>query len=160
MFTRSNRSSISPFRSRKSPAAQPPPTKTTARPVTPSSTASSRHPSRLSVSPATSSSTIPSPVPTPPTPPLDRAETSKPKENVTVTVRFRPLNPREINKGDEIAWYADGEYIVRNEYNPSIAYGFDRVFGPVTTTRHVYDVATQHVVGGAMQGINGTFLSR
>lgn len=31
---------------------------------------------------------------------------------------------REINKGDEIAWYADGDYTVRNEYNPSIAYGF------------------------------------
>lgn len=33
-------------------------------------------------------------------------------------------SPREINKGDEIAWYADGDYIVRNEYNPSISYGF------------------------------------
>ena len=35
----------------------------------------------------------------------------------------------------------------------------DRVFGPATTTRHVYDVAAQHVVGGAMQGINGNCLS-
>lgn len=75
---------------------------------------------------------------------------------MTVTVRFRPLSAREINKGDEIAWYADGDYTVRNEYNASIAYGFDRVFGPATTTRHVYDVAAQHVVSGAMQGINGT----
>jgi len=31
----------------------------------------------------------------------------------------------------------------------------DKVFGPATTTRHVYDVAAQHVVGGAMEGING-----
>lgn len=31
----------------------------------------------------------------------------------------------------------------------------DRVFGPTTTTRHVYDVAAQHVVSGAMEGING-----
>lgn len=31
----------------------------------------------------------------------------------------------------------------------------DRVFGPATTTRHVYDVAAHHVVSGAMQGING-----
>ena len=31
----------------------------------------------------------------------------------------------------------------------------DRVFGPTTTTRHVYDVAAQHIVGGAMEGING-----
>ncbi|XP_010534371.1 PREDICTED: kinesin-like protein KIN-7L, chloroplastic isoform X2 [Tarenaya hassleriana] len=81
------------------------------------------------------------------------------KENVTVTVRFRPLSPREIRQGEEIAWYADGETIVRNEYNPSIAYAYDRVFAPTTTTRHVYDVAAQHVVSGAMQGINGTIFA-
>ena len=34
----------------------------------------------------------------------------------------------------------------------------DRVFGPTTTTRHVYDVAAQHVVVGAMEGINGIIL--
>ncbi|XP_047960208.1 kinesin-like protein KIN-7K, chloroplastic [Salvia hispanica] len=81
------------------------------------------------------------------------------KENVTVTVRFRPLSPREIRQGEEIAWYADGETIVRNEHNPSIAYAYDRVFGPTTTTRHVYDVAAQHVVNGAMEGINGTMFA-
>ena len=31
---------------------------------------------------------------------------------------------RELGKGDEVAWYADGDYTVKNEYNPSIAYGF------------------------------------
>ncbi|KAK6246240.1 hypothetical protein SCA6_009330 [Theobroma cacao] len=153
MSSRSHRSSISPFRSRKSPVPSPS-TKTAGRPVTPSPTTSSRPPSRLSSSPATSSS--PSPGPSPPIVVLELPETTKSKENVTVTVRFRPLSPREINKGDEIAWYADGNFTVRNEFNPSIAYGFDRVFGPATTTRHVYDVAAQHVVSGAMQGINGT----
>ncbi|KAH9321253.1 hypothetical protein KI387_015892, partial [Taxus chinensis] len=86
----------------------------------------------------------------------ERPDFQKSKENVTVTVRFRPLNSREIQKGDEIAWYADGDTTVRNEYNPMTAYAFDRVFGPATTTRHVYDVAAQHVVGGAMEGVNGT----
>ncbi|KAE9593911.1 hypothetical protein Lal_00016921 [Lupinus albus] len=81
------------------------------------------------------------------------------KENVTVTVRFRPLNPREIRQGEEIAWYADGDTIVRNEHNLSIAYAYDRVFGPTTTTRHVYDVAAQHVVSGSMEGINGTIFA-
>ncbi|KAK6945398.1 Kinesin motor domain [Dillenia turbinata] len=81
------------------------------------------------------------------------------KENVTVTVRFRPLSPREIRQGEEIAWYADGETIVRNEHNPSIAYAYDRVFGPTTTTRHVYDVAAQYVINGAMEGINGTIFA-
>ncbi|KAA8518315.1 hypothetical protein F0562_015802 [Nyssa sinensis] len=86
-------------------------------------------------------------------------DTKRSKENVTVTVRFRPLSPREIRQGEEIAWYADGESIVRNEHNPSIAYAYDRVFGPTTTTRHVYDVAAQHVVNGAMEGINGTIFA-
>lgn len=35
----------------------------------------------------------------------------------------------------------------------------DRVFGPTTTTRHVYDVAAQHVVSGSMEGINGKYNS-
>ncbi|KAL3841183.1 hypothetical protein ACJIZ3_025774 [Penstemon smallii] len=81
------------------------------------------------------------------------------KENVSVTVRFRPLSPREIRQGEEIAWYADGDTIVRNEHNPSIAYAYDRVFGPTTTTRHVYDAAAQHVISGAMEGINGTIFA-
>ncbi|KAM7524615.1 hypothetical protein LguiA_014517 [Lonicera macranthoides] len=81
------------------------------------------------------------------------------KENVTVTVRFRPLSPKEIRQGEEIAWYADGETIVRSEHNSSIAYAYDKVFGPTTTTRHVYDVAAQHVIGGAMEGINGTIFA-
>ncbi|GAV63985.1 Kinesin domain-containing protein [Cephalotus follicularis] len=80
-------------------------------------------------------------------------------ENVTVTVRFRPLSPREIRQGEEIAWYADGETIVRNEHDSTIAYAYDRVFGPTTTTRHVYDVAAQNVVSGAMDGINGTIFA-
>ncbi|XP_052201569.1 kinesin-like protein KIN-7C, mitochondrial [Diospyros lotus] len=146
--SRSKRSSISPFRSRKQPAPPQASGKAAgARPTTPStaSSSSSRPPPRPPVSPVSHASLA-----------FDRDDASKAKENVTVTVRFRPLSPREINKGDEVAWYADGEYTVRNEYNPSIAYGFDRVFGPATTTRRVYDVAAQHVISGAMQGINGT----
>ena len=33
-------------------------------------------------------------------------------------------SPREIRQGEEIAWYADGDTIVRNEHNPSIAYAY------------------------------------
>ncbi|RWW20199.1 hypothetical protein BHE74_00018731 [Ensete ventricosum] len=76
------------------------------------------------------------------------------KENVTVTVRFRPLrlgfrsirlllfhplhgcavvwlnlvflagSPREIRQGEETAWYADGDTIVRSEHNPSLAFAY------------------------------------
>ncbi|KAK7377451.1 hypothetical protein VNO80_02876 [Phaseolus coccineus] len=135
----SQRASVSPLRSRKLPVG---PAKPAGRPTTPSSSSTSSRPSTKASISSVATATV--------------ADVSKAKENVTVTVRFRPLSGREINKGDEVAWYADGDHIVRNEYNPSIAYGFDKVFGPATTTRHVYDVAAQHVVNGAMEGINGT----
>lgn len=31
---------------------------------------------------------------------------------------------REIQRGDEVAWYADGDTSVRSEFNPSTAYAF------------------------------------
>ena len=31
---------------------------------------------------------------------------------------------REFQRGDEIAWSAEGDKIVRNEYNPATAYAF------------------------------------
>lgn len=36
-------------------------------------------------------------------------------------------SPREIRHGEEIAWYADGETIVRNEHNPLIAYAYGKL---------------------------------
>ncbi|XP_027775280.1 kinesin-like protein KIN-7D, mitochondrial isoform X2 [Solanum pennellii] len=81
---------------------------------------------------------------------------SRAGESISVTVRFRPLSEREYNKGDEIAWYPDGDKIVRNEYNAGTAFAFDRVFGPDTYTQEVYEVAARPVVKAAMEGINGT----
>lgn len=34
---------------------------------------------------------------------------------------------REFQRGDEIAWFADGDKIVRNEYNPATAYAFGTI---------------------------------
>ncbi|KAK1423909.1 hypothetical protein QVD17_19220 [Tagetes erecta] len=78
------------------------------------------------------------------------------RDSISVTVRFRPLSEREYQKGDEIAWYADGDKLVRNEYNPLTSYAFDRVFGPSAVTQEVYEVAARPVVKSAMEGVNGT----
>ncbi|KAK9113030.1 hypothetical protein Scep_020549 [Stephania cephalantha] len=45
-------------------------------------------------------------------------------DSISVCVRFRPLSEREFLRGDEIAWYADGDKVVRSEYNPATAYAF------------------------------------
>ncbi|KAG8092257.1 hypothetical protein GUJ93_ZPchr0012g22040 [Zizania palustris] len=98
----------------------------------------------------------PSPVPFPSADELVIEDTSRSGDSISVTIRFRPLSEREIQRGDEISWYADGDRLVRCEYNPATAYGYDRVFGQSTTTEAVYDVAARPVVKGAMEGINGT----
>ncbi|ESW07926.1 hypothetical protein PHAVU_009G004100 [Phaseolus vulgaris] len=85
--------------------------------------------------------------------PVDSSRTG---DSISVTIRFRPLSEREYQRGDEIAWYADGDKIVRNEYNPATAYAFDRVFGPHTNSEEVYEVAAKPVVKAAMEGVNGT----
>ncbi|KAK4340382.1 hypothetical protein RND71_041844 [Anisodus tanguticus] len=81
---------------------------------------------------------------------------SRAGDSISVTVRFRPLSEREYNKGDEIAWYPDGDKIVRNEYNAATAFAFDTVFGPDTCTQEVYEVTARPVVKAAMEGITGT----
>lgn len=86
----------------------------------------------------------------------DPLEAPRSGDSISVTIRFRPLSEREFQRGDEIAWYADGDKIVRNEYNPATAYAFDKVFGPHTISQEVYDVAAKPVVKAAMDGINGT----
>ncbi|XWS62732.1 hypothetical protein CRYUN_Cryun06bG0036100 [Craigia yunnanensis] len=83
-------------------------------------------------------------------------EATRSGDSISVTIRFRPLNEREFQMGDEIAWYADGDTIVRNEYNLATAYAFDRVFGSHATSQEVYEVAAKPVVKAAMEGVNGT----
>ncbi|KAL5153992.1 Kinesin-like protein KIN-7M, chloroplastic [Glycine soja] len=56
-------------------------------------------------------------------------DSSRARDSISVTIRFRPLSEREYHRGDEIAWYADGDKIVRNEYNPAIAYAFGNLSG-------------------------------
>jgi centromeric protein E len=62
-----------------------------------------------------------------------------------------------LNQEDRHTWNETGIVItlLKSLNGCGIA---DRVFGPATTTRGVYDVAAQHVVSGAMQGVNGNFL--
>ncbi|KAL8143767.1 hypothetical protein V2J09_016799 [Rumex salicifolius] len=87
----------------------------------------------------------------------DSAEMPRPPgDSISVTVRFRPMNEREYNRGDENAWYPDSEKIVRSEYNYSTAYAYDKVFGPNATTEEVYEVAARPVIKSAMEGVNGT----
>ncbi|CAO2813422.1 unnamed protein product [Amaranthus hypochondriacus] len=88
--------------------------------------------------------------------PFDCPRSTAGSDSISVTVRFRPMSEREFERGDEIAWYPDGDKIVRSEFSPATAYAFDKVFGPNSNTDEVYDIAARPVVKAAMEGINGT----
>ncbi|MFS7920902.1 putative plus-end-directed kinesin ATPase transcription factor C2H2 family [Helianthus anomalus] len=88
--------------------------------------------------------------------PIDDVPRSGGGDSISVTIRFRPLSEREYQRGDEVAWYADGDKLVRNEYNPATSYAFDKVFGSYAETQEVYEVAAGPVIRAAMEGINGT----
>ncbi|KAJ8450922.1 hypothetical protein Cgig2_032547 [Carnegiea gigantea] len=77
-------------------------------------------------------------------------------DSISVTIRFRPMNDREYQRGDEVSWYPDGDKLVRSQYNPATAYAFDKVFGPNATSEEVYEVAARPVIKAAMEGVNGT----
>ncbi|KAG4989596.1 hypothetical protein JHK84_032145 [Glycine max] len=51
-------------------------------------------------------------------------DSSRARDSISVTIRFRPLSEIEYHRGDKIAWYADGDKIVCKEYNPATAYAF------------------------------------
>ncbi|KAK4772152.1 hypothetical protein SAY86_013927 [Trapa natans] len=86
----------------------------------------------------------------------ESADAPQSADSISVSIRFRPLSESEYHSGDEIAWYADGDKIVRNEYIPAAAYAFDKVFGQHTNTQEVYEIAAKQVVKAAMDGVNGT----
>lgn len=46
---------------------------------------------------------------------------------------FAFSSEREYLRGDEVAWYADSDNVVRNEYNPMTAYAF----GNLLCTFHI-----------------------
>lgn len=61
---------------------------------------------------------------------------------------------REIQRGDEVAWYADGDTTVRSELNPSTAYAF----GTLTTFRLCMLIEFKDRIFGKYKGIESVFI--
>ncbi|GER45325.1 transaldolase family protein [Striga asiatica] len=60
---------------------------------------------------------------------------SRSGDGISVTIRFRPLNDWEYNRGDKIAWYVD-----------------DKVFGHITNTEDACEVVARPMVKIVMDG--------
>lgn len=77
----------------------------------------------------------------------------------SVSVRIRPLNQQEADKGS--AWRVDGNSVLpRNPgelaRDAAATYTLDHVFDDAWTTDRIYQATTEKIVQGVVQGINGT----
>ncbi|KAL3625265.1 Kinesin-like protein nack2 [Castilleja foliolosa] len=85
------------------------------------------------------------------------------EENILVTVRVRPLNPKEVAAYDLLAWdVTDENTIVSKNLNHERhggLYTFDKVFDQNCSTRAVYDKGARDVALSALSGINATIFA-
>ncbi|XP_057506273.1 kinesin-like protein NACK2 [Actinidia eriantha] len=85
------------------------------------------------------------------------------EENILVTVRVRPLNPREQAAYDLVAWDITDEHTIvsrnLNHERPTGPYTFDRVFDPTCSTYKVYKEGARDVALSALNGINATIFA-
>jgi hypothetical protein len=82
--------------------------------------------------------------------PAEEAKT----ENISVSVRIRPLLMRELNSGQQCTWISQGNNcIVDAETQKFFAY--DRVYSDASTNVEVFEGSAKPVLSSLMVGFNG-----
>ncbi|XP_075256672.1 uncharacterized protein LOC142349142 [Convolutriloba macropyga] len=79
-------------------------------------------------------------------------------DNIKVICRVRPLNKKELAKGDKEAVNVTGNQVSMMD-KPDKKYNFDAVIGPNFTQAQVYDTAAKHVLEDVLNGYNGTIFA-
>ncbi|KAJ0766410.1 putative plus-end-directed kinesin ATPase [Helianthus annuus] len=106
-----------------------------------------------------------------PVTPLTKIRTTTPsstprtreEEKILVTVRVRPLTPRELANYDLFAWNCTDDNTLTstnlNHDRHTSTYTFDRVFDPSCPNRSVYEQGARDVALSAIKGINSTIFA-
>ncbi|KAI3673708.1 hypothetical protein L6452_39836 [Arctium lappa] len=99
-----------------------------------------------------------------PVTPATKTPSSTPRihqDKILVTVRIRPLTPRELAAYDLIAWDCTDEntLVSRNLNHHTGTYTFDKVFDPSCPTRKIYEQGARDVALSAINGINATIFA-
>ncbi|XP_024521728.1 kinesin-like protein KIN-7A [Selaginella moellendorffii] len=86
------------------------------------------------------------------------------EEKIFVTVRVRPMSSREIAQRDTADWECPDDHTVSYKQQPDRSpyparYSFDRVFGPESSTKVVYEEGAKDVALSALSGINSTIFA-
>ncbi|KAJ0643483.1 putative plus-end-directed kinesin ATPase [Helianthus annuus] len=95
----------------------------------------------------------------------DEQDSTAQEEKIFVTVRVRPLNGKEIAKGDASDWECINNTTIIFKNNPSErstypnAYTFDRVYGCDSSTKEVYDEGVKGIALSVLNGINSSIFA-
>ena len=77
---------------------------------------------------------------------------------ISVAVRIRPLNKRELRGEDSNAIIYNSKSI-RTKSTPSLSFGFDHVLEPDSSNSDVYEAIGMDIVKSTMIGINSTIFA-
>ena len=84
-------------------------------------------------------------------------------EGISVAIRMRPLNEREINGGQSSIFRVKQNSVeqLTKEGQPveGQLYNYDKVFGEGSINADVYTGIAKEVVKGVIKGINGTIFA-
>lgn len=89
------------------------------------------------------------------------------KENISVSVRLRPLNEKEVRRNEkEVVSFFKNKVIIDNKtvlgYQKTLSpfkeqdFFFSNCFGPQTTTEEIHKNLTRNIVLQSIRGINST----
>jgi hypothetical protein len=79
-------------------------------------------------------------------------------ENITVGIRIRPLNERELSQGGQIEWFSESSTCLLEkplDGSHESRSVFDRIYSSETDTVEVYHCQGQPVIEKFMKGFNG-----
>lgn len=81
------------------------------------------------------------------------------RENVKVVCRVRPENQKEINSGMKTCIRADATNLEVFSDDGQHAFSFDRVFGPNTTQKEIFEEAAMPLIKDVLEGYNATIFA-
>lgn len=75
-------------------------------------------------------------------------------ENITVSVRIRPLNQRELTSGGESIWLIDSGNSIKEKSGPRV-FTYDQVYNESTETTEIFMHQGLQVIEKCLAGFNG-----
>ncbi len=89
--------------------------------------------------------------------------TNIPNGNVNVMCRFRPVSEKEKEQNKNLCTEYIDSYQVSikssHDFNSTYRFSFDRIFGPNSSQKEVFDISAKPIIDSVLEGFNGTIFA-